>query len=155
MVLQLVTDTLLGTAREELEAIVAAHDTATQQYKEYRDYWEGKHAVRLHARPYEGEARPAVVIVSDDCLCRHCAALAVVAFEQPPVVACAACGLDRSQIGLFHTLPFMRSTVRRPPKPSMPVSSTISVSVSISGIACTSAPASEASHESTGRSRNV
>jgi hypothetical protein len=50
VVLQLVTDTLLGTAREELEAIVAAHDTATQQYKEYREYWEGKHAVRLTAR---------------------------------------------------------------------------------------------------------
>ena len=50
MVLQLVTDTLLGTAKEELEAIVAAHDTATQQYKEYREYWEGKHAVRLTAR---------------------------------------------------------------------------------------------------------
>jgi hypothetical protein len=50
LVLQLVTDTLLGTAKEELEAIVAAHDTATQQYKEYREYWEGDHAVRLTAR---------------------------------------------------------------------------------------------------------
>jgi len=50
--------------------------------------------IGLHARSYEGEARPAVVIVSDDCLCRHCAAFAVVAFEQPPVVALPACGSD-------------------------------------------------------------
>lgn len=50
MVLARIADSLLGTTRDQLEAIVAAHDSATQEYQEYRDYWDGKHAVRLTAR---------------------------------------------------------------------------------------------------------
>jgi hypothetical protein len=43
-------DTITNDAGRQLEAIVNAHAAAATAYKAARDYWDGKHDVRLTAR---------------------------------------------------------------------------------------------------------
>ena len=64
-----------------------------------------------------------------------------------------ALGLLGARFAL-HALPLTRSKVRRPPRPSMPVSSTISVSLSMAGSGGTANPSTAAPQGSSGCARN-